>query len=97
MRFFKKLFKNTVPKVITGILILLFIASVYFYWSWYEKQVNKVFGIYYVYQGDKAYKSHKLEKAIKFYRTGLEKYPEHSLARCNLGNTDGHDTFSCSD
>ena len=44
------------------------------------------FGVYYVYQGDKAYKSHKLEKAIKFYRTGLEKYPEHSLARCNLGN-----------
>ena len=56
------------------------------FWGWYEKQVNKAFGLYYVYKGDKAYKSHKLEKAISFYKQGLEKYPEHSLARCNLGN-----------
>lgn len=86
MRFLKKLFKKTVPKVIAGILILLFLLSLFVFWGWYEKQVNKAFGLYYVYQGDKAYKSHKLEKAIKFYKTGLEKYPEHSLARCNLGN-----------
>ena len=86
MRFLKKLFKKTVPKVIAGIFVLIFLLSVFVFWGWYEKQVNKAFGLYYVYKGDKAYKAHKLEKAISFYKQGLEKYPEHSLARCNLGN-----------
>ena len=86
MKFLKKLFKKTVPKVIAGVLIILFALSVFVFWGWYVKQVNKVFGLYYVYQGDKAYKAHKLEKAIKFYKEGLRRYPEHSLARCNLGN-----------
>ena len=86
MNFIKKLFKKTVPKVISGILILLFLLSIFLFWGWYVKQVNKVFGLYYVYKGDKAYKAHKLEKAINYYKTGLERYPEHSLARCNLGN-----------
>ncbi len=86
MRFLKKLFKKTVPKVILGIFIILVLLSVFVFWGWYVKQVNKGFGLYYVYQGDKAYKAHKLEKAIKLYKQGLEKYPEHSLARCNLGN-----------
>ena len=86
MKFLKNLFKKTVPKVIAGILILLFLLSLFVFWGWYVKQVNKVFGLYYVYKGDKAYKAHKLEKAIGFYKTGLERYPEHSLARCNLGN-----------
>ena len=86
MRFLKKLFEKTVPKVIAGIFILLFLLSLFVFWGWYVKQVNKVFGMYYVYKGDKAYKAHKLDKAIKFYKTGLERYPEHSLARCNLGN-----------
>ena len=86
MRFLKKLFKKTVPKVILGIFIIIFLLSVFVFWGWYVKQVNKVFGLYYVYQGDKAYKAGKHEKAIKLYKDGLEKYPEHSLARCNLGN-----------
>lgn len=86
MRFLKKLFKKTVPKVIAGIFILLFLLSLFVFWGWYVKQVDKGWGLYYVYKGDKAYRAHKLEKAIKFYKMGLEKYPEHSLARCNLGN-----------
>lgn len=86
MRFFKKLFEKTLPKVLSGIFLILFLLSLFFFWGWYEKQVNKVFGLYYVYKGDKAYKADKHEKAIKFYRHGLQKYPEHSLARCNLGN-----------
>lgn len=86
MRFLKNLFKKTVPKVIAGIFVILFLLSIFVFWGWYVKQVNKGFGLYYVYEGDKAYKAHKLEKAIRFYKQGLEKYPEHSLARCNLGN-----------
>ena len=86
MIFLKKLFKKTISKVFAGIMILLFLLSVFVFWGWYVKQVNKAFGLYYVYEGDKAYKAHKHEKAIRFYKQGLEKYPEHSLARCNLGN-----------
>lgn len=86
MRFLKNLFKKTVPKVIAGIFVILFLLSIFVFWGWYVKQVNKGFGLYYVYEGDKAYKAHKLEKAIRYYKQGLEKYPEHSLARCNLGN-----------
>lgn len=86
MKFLKKLFKKTLPKLITLIFVLLFLLSVFVFWGWYVKQVNKVWGLYYVYQGDKAYKAHKLEDAIRNYRFALEKYPEHSLARCNLGN-----------
>lgn len=86
MKFLKNLFKKTVPKVITGMLILVFLLSLFVFWGWYVKQVNKAFGLYYVYKGDKAYKANKLEKAINYYKKGLEKYPEHSLARCNLGN-----------
>src|SRR5574344_614242 len=86
MRFVKKLFKKTLPKVVALILVILFAISIFVFWGWYVKQVNKVWGLYYVYQGDKAYRAHKLEKAIRLYRTGLEKYPEHSQARCNLGN-----------
>jgi tetratricopeptide (TPR) repeat protein len=86
MRFLRKLFRKTVPKVILGILVILFFLSLFFFWGWYAKQFDKAWGMYYVYQGDKAYKAHKLEKAIKFYKTGISKYPEHALALCNLGN-----------
>ncbi len=86
MRFLKKLFKKTIPKVVTAIIVLLFLLSGFVFWGWYEKQINKCWGIYYVHQGDKAYRAHKLEKAIRLYKKGLEKYPEHSQARCNLGN-----------
>lgn len=86
MRFLKRLFKKTIPKVIAGIFIILFLLSLFVFWGWYVKQVNKVRGIYYVNEGDKAYKAHRLEKAINYYKTGLDYYPEHSQARCNLGN-----------
>lgn len=86
MRFLKKLFKKTISKVITALLVIVFGISVFVFWGWYEKQINKLRGIYYVNEGDKAYREHKLEDAIKAYKTGLKYYPEHSLARCNLGN-----------
>lgn len=79
-------FKKTVTKVVLSILVLLFLLSLFFFWGWYEKQYNKLWGYYYVYKGDKAYKSLKYQKAINYYQAGLKRYPEHSKARCNLGN-----------
>ncbi len=80
------LFKKTVTKVILLILVLLFLLSLFVFWGWYEKQYNKLWGFYYVYQGDKAFKEAKFQKAVDYYHTGLKYYPEHSKAQCNLGN-----------
>jgi len=86
MNFIKNLFKKTAAKATAIGLLVLLILSVFVFWGWYEKQINKVRGMYYVYQGDKAFKKHKLQKAINNYNKGLKLYPEHAKARCNLGN-----------
>ncbi len=81
-----KILKSTTAKVIMLVMVLAFLLCVFFFWGWFEKQVHKGIGMYYVYQGDKAYKTGRLEKAIRSYKVGLDHYPEHSIARCNLGN-----------
>ncbi len=86
MNFIKNLFKKTVTKVISLLLVLLLIISIFVFWGWYEKQINKALGMYYVYKGDKAYQKQKLQTAINNYNKGLKLYPEHAKARCNLGN-----------
>lgn len=81
-----KLLKKTVTKVILLIIVLLFLLSLFVFWGWYEKQYNKLWGYYYVYKGDKAYSNAKYQKAVDYYTVALRYYPEHSKARCNLGN-----------
>ena len=51
-----------------------------------KRQINKAYGMYYVYKGDKAYRQMKANKSIAFYNKGLELYPEHYGAWYNLGN-----------
>lgn len=81
-RFIKKLFSKTF------LVILMIIGGfcVFFYWGWFTKQYDKCAGMYYVYQGDKAYKKDELQKAIDYYNRGLGLYPEHYGAWFNLGN-----------
>ncbi len=67
-------------------LVVAFFASLYFFKSWYIVQYNKCIGFYYVYQGDKAFKATKYQKAVEYYKTALRHYPGHSRASCNLGN-----------
>ena len=86
MKFVLKILKKTITKVLLVIMFLLLGFCIFFYWGWFEKQINKCFGFYYIYKGDKAQRGGNLERAIKYYKKGLEKYPEHSIARCNLGN-----------
>lgn len=86
MNLFIRILKSTVTKVVLVLCVLLLLVCIFFFYGWFEKQVNKGFGFYYVYKGDKAYRRGQLEEAIRLYRKGLDKYPEHSLARCNLGN-----------
>ncbi len=86
MNFLKNLFKKTITKAITAGFLLVIVLSVFVFWGWYVKQINKARGMYYVYKGDKAFKEQKLQKAIDNYNRGLRLYPEHAKARCNLGN-----------
>ena len=86
MDFIIKLLKLKVTKVFLCILMITFIASLYFYRDWYFRQYHKCIGFYYVNKGDKAYRDKKYQKAIDMYKTALRHYPEHSRAGCNLGN-----------
>lgn len=86
MSIFNNALKNTTVKIIFAVLIILIFASFFLFPNWYEKQYKKIWGFYYVYKGDKAYKQLKYQKAVNYYLKGLEYYPEHSKARCNLGN-----------
>lgn len=77
-------------KFFSGLFTLLLIGavavSVYLYPDFYNRQMDKVRGVYYVYKGDKAYKKLKLNKAISFYNRAVALYPEHYGAWYNLGN-----------
>ena len=73
-------------KILMAVIILIAAVSVYLFPNWFEKQYKKIWGYYYVYKGDKAYKAAKYQKAVDYYLKGLEYYPEHSKARCNLGH-----------
>lgn len=80
-----KLKKNG-TKIFLSLLIISVAVLGYFHQQWFIKQYKKLWGFYYVYKGDKAYKSSKYQKAVDYYIKGLEYYPEHSKARCNLGH-----------
>lgn len=81
-----KFFKNVVVKIIFILLFVVIIASIFLCRDWYEKQIHKIKGVYYIYIGDKYFAKKELNNAVKFYIMGLKEYPEHSQARCNLAN-----------
>ena len=86
MGFIIKLLKLKITKVFIFLLMVAFIASLYFYRDWYRVQYNKCVGFYYVNQGDKAYRNAKYQTAVDNYKKALQLYPGHSRASCNLGN-----------
>ncbi|MGN0192194.1 MAG: tetratricopeptide repeat protein [Candidatus Gastranaerophilaceae bacterium] len=86
MNVFIQIMKKTVTKMILAVLCLMLLLSVFVFWTWWEKQFKKIPGYYNVYKGDKAYRNANYQKAIDYYKRGLEYYPEHAEARCNLGN-----------
>ncbi len=78
--------KKTVTKVLLVIIPVVGVISVILFHDWYERQYNKLLGFYYVYKGDKEYKKLNYHNAIDYYIKGLNYYPSHTKARCNLGN-----------
>lgn len=82
----KELVGKIFNKTLGIILFCLFLGSLFLYWGWYVKQYHKAVAVYYVHQGDKAYRNEHLQKAIYYYNKGLDFYPEHYTAQYNLGN-----------
>ncbi len=79
-----------VKKIISFIIFVILCAglafAIYKYPNFFKTQINKAQGMYYVFRGDKEFKNHNLQKAIKYYKNGLALYPGHYTAWCNLGS-----------
>lgn len=77
-------------KLLSALFSLFVLAAiavaVYFNQHFVKVQINKVRGMYYVYEGDKSYKQLKMQKAIGYYNKGVKFYPGHYGAWYNLGN-----------
>ena len=86
MRKLKKIFESTTAKVISAILIILFILSIIFFFGVWERQVNKLKGFYWVHKGDIAFKKQDLHNAINHYEKGIVLHPKHYRAMYNLAN-----------
>lgn len=86
MNKFKKILQSTTTKVISLLLIVLFGLSLYFCADFYERQLNKIKGCYWIYQGDKAFKKENLQNAINCYQKGIKLFPAHYRALYNLAN-----------
>lgn len=78
--------KNVLKWVTMFTLVLLIVLSLVFGKSYYKKVGESVIGLYYVYEGDKAYKKRDMQQAIDYYEEGLRLFPHHFEAWYNLGN-----------
>lgn len=81
-----RIIKTLFSKASIIIYIIILGACVFFFKPWFVEQYHKCLGVYDVYLGDKAYKHGDLQKAIDYYKKGLEFYPKHYEAWYNLGN-----------
>ena len=86
MRKLKKIFESTIARVISAVLIIGLIASLFLFYGFWERQVNKVKGFYWVHKGDKCLKQQDLQNAIYFYERGIKLHPKHFRAMYNLAN-----------
>ncbi|MBR2526413.1 tetratricopeptide repeat protein [bacterium] len=77
---------DIIIKVVTVALVIFLLYCFTIGRDFGIKQINKIRGMYYVNQGDKAFKKHDMQGAIDAYQTGLFIFPEHYEAWLNLGN-----------
>ena len=82
----KKILHSTTTKIVSIVLLLAFLGSVFLYFDFYKRQINKIRGYYWVYQGDRAYKKLDLQKAVNCYEHAIKLHPKHYRAMYNLAN-----------
>lgn len=78
--------KRKLSKIFSALIILAIIVTACLYPQWYVTQFKKVGGMYLVWQGDRALRKYKFQKAIDYYNRGLVLFPGHYTAWFNLGN-----------
>lgn len=78
--------KKLLSGLFTIFVVTLIAVAAYFNKPFVNRQIDKVKGMYYVHQGDKAYRHYNTRDAILFYNKGLSLYPKHYGAWHNLGN-----------
>lgn len=86
MKKLKKIFESTLVRVISLLLVIGFIASIFLFFDFYKRQYHKALGYYWVYRGDKALKKQELQSAIYHYEQGIKLHPKHYRAMYNLAN-----------
>lgn len=83
----KKGLIKTILSIVFSLFFLMALAiGAIFYFGLFGEIKNGIVGMYYVNQGDKAYRKKKLPKAVQYYLKGLKAYPKHYEAWTNLGN-----------
>lgn len=86
MRKLKKIFESTIARIISAILIIGFALSVFLFFGFYERQIDKIKGFYWINKGDNAFKKMDLHNAINYYEKGIKLHPGHYRAMYNLAN-----------
>lgn len=86
MKKLKKIFESTVVRVTSIALVIVFVLSLFFFFGFWERQINKAKGFYWVHKGDVAFKKQDLQSAIYFYEHGIKLHPKHYRAMYNLAN-----------
>ncbi len=86
MKKLKKIFQSTIAKVVSLVLALGFLLSIFLFFDFYKRQIYKIKGYYWVYKGDKAFKKRDLSNAIFCYEKGIKLHPKHYRAMYNLAN-----------
>ncbi len=81
-----KSFKGFIDKVSMGGFIAIVAFLIFFLWDFLLMGVHHTIAYYLVEKGDNAYHSSNYIEAINNYEKALQFYPEHYMARYNLGN-----------
>lgn len=82
----KKFIKTIMDKVSFTGFVAICAFLLFFLWDFIILGINHSLAYYWVEQGDRAYQHSKYLDAISYYEHALRLYPEHYMARYNLGN-----------
>lgn len=81
-----KFFAYIIDKVTVAGFVAIVALSVFFFWDFLIMGAHHLMAYYLVEKGDDAYRKANYIEAITDYQKALELYPEHYMARYNLGN-----------
>lgn len=84
--FITKTFKLIIEKLSVAGFVAVVILMIFFFWDFLKLQADHITAYYLIEKGDNAYSNAQYMDAISNYQRALTLYPEHYIARYNLGN-----------